>query len=128
MKGIIAYDDLDAAEGKRTIASETVPLSLDGQDVEVDLSEEHASALREFLHPYLVAGGAFTSKASSGAGGKWTERRDYLKLYRRWAAKNGVHYISEGGSYYYSKDGIAQFDAWLATSRQQLAPIPEVGE
>ena len=43
-------DDLDGG-----VAEETVRFSLDGIDYELDLSGEHASALRAALKPYLAA-------------------------------------------------------------------------
>ncbi len=54
---LVLSDDLTYAEsGRRVPADESVVLSIDGKHRELDLTEEHAKELREFLEPYLSAG------------------------------------------------------------------------
>lgn len=85
---IILTDDLDGSE-----AVETVSYALDGQAYEVDLNEEHASALREFLAPYLGASRRVSKvkRAAQGhrpdaAGNAGPSAREV----RTWAHENGV--------------------------------------
>jgi nucleoid-associated protein Lsr2 len=91
-------DDLDG-----TPASETVSLSLDGISYEVDLSDEHASQLREALLPYTSA----ARKVGRGAIGTITQiarrtpprssaDRERLAAIRKWAVANGQP-VSERG-------------------------------
>lgn len=54
---IVVSDDITFAKtGRRVPADETVVLSLDGTERELDLTEEHAKELREFLEPWLAVG------------------------------------------------------------------------
>jgi len=80
---IILVDDLDGSE-----ASETVSFGLDGSSYEIDLTEAHASSLREALAGYIgnarkVTGGRRRkAAASSDSGPSAREVRD-------WARSNG---------------------------------------
>ena len=76
-------DDLDGSE-----ADSTVRFGLDGTDYEIDLSTEHAQALRDALERYVTAarraGGAARRPARSGtkaptAGLNTTEIREWAK-------------------------------------------------
>jgi hypothetical protein len=113
MKGLVAFDDLDAREGKRTIATQTVALALDGREAVLDLTDEHADELRDFLRRYMGAG-VTGSKETSGVAGVWTERREYRKAFRERADRTGVRYLTPGGSYYYRTEDLAKFDEYLA--------------
>jgi hypothetical protein len=53
---IVSWDDIDAAEGKRTEATSTIVLSYNGTDVELDLGEPNRKVLEGWLRPYLDAG------------------------------------------------------------------------
>jgi len=48
-------DDLDGTDLGRG-AGETIRFGVDGRDFEIDLSDDHAVALREALRPYVEAG------------------------------------------------------------------------
>lgn len=48
-------DDLDRTE-LGSGAGETIRFGVDGRDYEIDLSDDHAAALREALRPRMVAG------------------------------------------------------------------------
>ncbi len=54
-------DDIDGSE-----AQESVTFALDGTSYEIDLSDEHASALRDALAPFVGA----ARKAGSGSQGR----------------------------------------------------------
>jgi Lsr2 len=50
-RGVVELtDDLDGS-----LPKETVTFRLDGTDLEIDLSEEHAKALRDALQRYVAA-------------------------------------------------------------------------
>jgi hypothetical protein len=84
-------DDLDGSE-----ASETIVFALDGKTYEIDLTDAHASELREKLAPYLGA-------ARKTGGGRATVRRigsatpsaDTAAI-RKWAKENG-HDVNDRG-------------------------------
>ena len=61
-------DDIDGSE-----AEETVRFAVDGTSYEIDLSAEHANALREVLAPYIVA--AREAGGSAGNGSRGSSRR-----------------------------------------------------
>ncbi|MFR9806967.1 histone-like nucleoid-structuring protein Lsr2 [Pseudonocardia sp. RS010] len=94
MTNITLVDDLDGGR-----ADETVTFTLDGRQFEIDLSEQHASELREAFAPFVGA----ARRASSGAG-----RRNYARVsapgktreenaaIREWALAAGFQ-ISERG-------------------------------
>ena len=84
-------DDLDGSE-----ASETIVFGLDGRSYEIDLTDKHASKLREVLAPYLGV-------ARKTGGGRTTVRRigsakpaaDTAAI-RKWAKENG-HSVNDRG-------------------------------
>ncbi len=84
-------DDLDGSE-----AAETIVFALDGKTYEIDLSEAHASELREKLAPYLGA----ARKTSTGRGG--VRRLGSAKpavdsgAIREWARTNGYDVNDRG--------------------------------
>lgn len=87
---------------------ETVLFSLDGTAYEIDLTTEHAAALREALAPYLAAGRSVSARtastprqrgarpaAASASRARRAGQRDYGPV-REWAADNGYS-LSERG-------------------------------
>jgi hypothetical protein len=90
---VLLEDDIDGSE-----ASETISFALDGSEYEIDLSEAHASELREALARFSnagrkVAGGrgrpAVRSKSSSHG-------NPDAKAVRMWAAENGIPVNTRG--------------------------------
>jgi hypothetical protein len=84
---VVLEDDLDGGK-----ASETVSFALDGTSYEIDLSDAHASQLRDALRPWIAAGRKVTSTKSSRSkrGGG-----DVAKI-REWARAHGMA-VSERG-------------------------------
>ncbi|WP_344064647.1 Lsr2 family protein [Microbacterium pumilum] len=82
-------------------AGETVLFSIDGVAYEIDLTDDHARALREALAPYVSAGRSISSRGSNGSGGGSSGRRrrtgqqDYSAI-RAWAKSTGYE-VSERG-------------------------------
>lgn len=102
---VTLVDDLDG-----TTADENVAFGFEGVDYEIDLTTEHASALRELLAPYTAAarrtGGrqgarsaatprAASSSGSSGSSAPARSRSANAEI-RSWAAAHGV-VLSERG-------------------------------
>lgn len=88
-------DDLDGTllgDGE----GETVQFSIDGNDLEIDLSNDHAKLLRAATQKYVnaarVVGKGRKTTGRSGASGP---KRD-LSAIRTWAAENG-HKVSDRG-------------------------------
>ena len=88
---IVLVDDLDGSE-----ATQTVSFGLDGANYEIDLTDDHATALREALAPYVgharKVGRAGAKKASSkpaAGGASAAEVRD-------WARSNGYDVPDRG--------------------------------
>jgi hypothetical protein len=63
-------DDLDGSE-----ADQTVTYSLDGQEYEIDLSEENAAKFRETLEPYIDKSRPVERQASSPTTRRWWGKR-----------------------------------------------------
>jgi Lsr2 len=87
-------DDLDGSPAK-----ETVTFGLDGTDMEIDLSEQHAKALRDAPQRYVSAarkaGG--TARGGRRRGGRGPARdADQIKAIRDWARQQGMD-VSERG-------------------------------
>ena len=97
---VMLVDDIDGSE-----AAETVPFSLDGTEFEIDLSEEHASSLREALSGYIVAARRAGGSGSSRRGGRRGsgaasspssgDRQRTAKI-RAWAREQGME-VNERG-------------------------------
>ncbi|WP_331733001.1 Lsr2 family protein (plasmid) [Streptomyces sp. NBC_00015] len=84
-------DDLDGSE-----ASETIVFALDGKSYEIDLSEAHASELREKLAQYLSAGRK-TGGSRSTVRRIGSERQSVdTAAIRAWAKANG-HDVNDRG-------------------------------
>lgn len=73
---------------------ETVRFSLDGAAYEIDLSRDHAEALRASLAPYIRAGRR-AGAAGSSRGKRSAHSPDAARI-RAWAAQNG-YAVSERG-------------------------------
>lgn len=89
---IVLVDDLDGTD-----ADETVAFGLDGASYEIDLTDEHAAALREALAGYVgharkVGSGARRAKKSSAAAGLGPSAREV----RDWARSNGFDVPARG--------------------------------
>ena len=85
---VVLVDDLDGTD-----ASETVNFALDGVDYEIDLSDEHASELRNALSLYVGHGrrtggrrkSAKRTSATPSSSGDGASAADI----RAWARENG---------------------------------------
>ncbi len=85
-------DDLDDSP-----AAATVRFGYDGRDYEIDLNEEHAAELDEFLAPYLE------HARRVGDGGRASRRRrlpgqprEDTQAIRRWAREQGYQVSNRG--------------------------------
>lgn len=88
---VLLIDDLDGSE-----ATQTVTFGVDGVTYEIDLSDEHAAALRESLAEWVsnarrVAGRRSVSRSASAAGNRGTTAR-----IRAWAQSQGLEISSRG--------------------------------
>lgn len=86
-------DDLDGGH-----ADETVSFALDGRSYEIDLSEDHATSLRNALDDYVSrarrAGDSSRDRKSSS--GSVQRDPSQTRAIREWAKQNG-HAISSRG-------------------------------
>lgn len=98
---IVLEDDLNGQlleEGH----GETVTFALDGQNYEIDLSEENSAQLRDDLRRYVDAGRKVSSTRgrstarSSGTGSSTTPGRKDTGAIRTWAREHD-HEVSERG-------------------------------
>lgn len=78
---VVLVDDLDGSE-----AAETVKFAIDGRHYEVDLSEENARELRNFLKPYMKKGRAVAPPSPKAEAAE----------IRKWAADNGYEVSARG--------------------------------
>jgi hypothetical protein len=99
---VTLVDDLDGG-----VAAESVSFGIDHVDYEIDLSGEHAEALRGVLAPYVAAarrtGGRRPARsapaarpASSGAAAGAGRSRSANAEIRAWAAEHGVTLAERG--------------------------------
>ncbi len=98
-KKVVLIDDLDG----RSQADETVVYGLDGEFFEIDLSNENASELRDFLSRYVAVSRPVPAKeaarrgAAANGSGNGQASNDYdPAAVRAWAQANGVE-VSEKG-------------------------------
>jgi len=95
-------DDLDGSV-LEVGEGETVLFSLDGVAYEIDLTDEHAAALRDTLAPYIGAARSVSSRsgargaapAGRAANRRRTGQQDFGPV-RQWAKANGYQ-VSERG-------------------------------
>ena len=84
---VTLVDDLDGTE-----AAETIAFAIDGASYEIDLSTDHAAALRDAIAPYVAAARkASRRNARSAPSGRATPQE-----IRAWAAGNGVAVPASG--------------------------------
>jgi len=96
---VLLVDDLDGGE-----ASETLTFALDGTTYEIDLSKDHAQALREAMALYVGSarkmngrsGGSGARGRARGASGRGGGSANNTAEIRQWAKDNG-HAVSERG-------------------------------
>jgi Lsr2 len=93
----LLIDDLDGGE-----AESTVRFGLDGAEYEIDLSAEHADALRRALAPYVSAArrapGAAAAAGRPGRGGRRAAgagAADPVAV-REWAKSQGIEVKDRG--------------------------------
>jgi hypothetical protein len=85
---IIMTDDIDGSE-----AVETIRFSLDGKDMEIDLSEANAAELRKSLEKFVQAGRRVSGGSARGgkrSGGSTTSNREETQAIRLWAVDQGL--------------------------------------
>jgi Lsr2 len=88
-------DDIDGGE-----AAETVAFDLEGKNYEIDLSQTHATKLRDVLAPYVAA--ARRAGSSPAARGRRTTAarppadRQETAAIREWAVANGFAVSTRG--------------------------------
>jgi uncharacterized membrane protein len=95
----VLVDDLDGTEG-----AETISYTINGQDYEIDLSENNAEKFHDTLEPYIqksreVRRQAETARRSRGDGRRRSgggSGRDDIPQIRAWAEANG-HEVSARG-------------------------------
>jgi Lsr2 len=96
---VMLIDDLDGSEG-----AETITYTVDGQEYEIDLSEENAEKFRTALAPFIeksrtversaimtLAPGRSGRRQSSGGRG-----RDDIPQIRAWAESQGLEVSARG--------------------------------
>jgi hypothetical protein len=83
-------DDID-----KTPATQTVTFGLDGRAYTVDLNDEHAAELREFLATYVAVGRRRTPGRKGGMAPRRVDDFDPAAV-RAWAASNGVDVSKRG--------------------------------
>ena len=92
---VVLVDDIDGND-----ASETVTFALDGVDYEIDLSDQHASDLREALALYIGhgrrTGGRRRSGRRSSASPATTGEGASAADIRAWARENGYEVPERG--------------------------------
>jgi len=94
---VTLIDDLDGSTGE----IRTVSVSLDGQAVELDLSQANYDTLQEALAPYLAAGrktrsSSASSRRSSASASTGAGKQQDTQAIREWAEANG-HQVSSRG-------------------------------
>lgn len=104
---IILTDDIDGSE-----AAETVKFSLDGTDFEIDLTQAHASELRDSLAKFIDAGrklgrsGQALTPKRNGRKAAAVDSTPAPSEVREWAKAQGIE-VSDRGRV--SLDLIAKF-------------------
>jgi len=94
---VTLIDDLDGSTG----GIRTVSVSLDGQVVELDLSETNYDKLQQALAPYLAAGrktktSSAGSRRSSSPAPTAAGKQQDTQAIREWAEANGHQVNSRG--------------------------------
>lgn len=125
------HDDLDLQQGREVTAAQTVTVGFNGRTWELDLTDEHAGEIAEFMAPLITAGRKIAASGAVPAAGKGPHygpmdptRVAYLRALRAWARKfnvmneagNGWIFETNTGTKktYYSKSCYARYNAYLA--------------
>lgn len=87
---VVLQDDIDGSE-----PAQTVHFALDGTEYEVDLSGEHAAALRECLEPWIAAGRPSSTSRIPEPRSRLSRSADTVDI-RRWAERNGIPVATRG--------------------------------
>jgi septation ring formation regulator EzrA len=94
---VVLSDDLDGSE-----AIQTISYTIDGQEYEIDLSEENVQRFHEALEPFVSASrqvqrqAAPTRRRGDGrrrSGSRW---RDDIPQIRAWAESQGMEVSARG--------------------------------
>jgi hypothetical protein len=130
-------DDLDLLAGREVTATQTVQVGFNGRTWELDLSDEHAGEITDFMAPLMTAGRKIAGDAPLPGRGKGPQgpqnpvRIAYLRGLRAWARKYNV--LNEAGNgwifetntgtkkTYYSKYCYDQYNAYLAEQERKEA-------
>ena len=93
---VVLTDDLDGSE-----ATQTISYTIDGQEYEIDLSEENIQRFHEALEPFVEKSRPVERRVASTArrngrrrsGARW---RDDIPQIRAWAEANGYEVSARG--------------------------------
>ncbi len=95
---IVLSDDLDGSE-----ATQTVNYTIDGQEYEIDLSEENVQRFHEALEPFVSASRQVSRQAAPARRGRGNGRRrtggsgrDDIAQIRSWAESQGKDVSARG--------------------------------
>ena len=94
---VMLIDDLDGSEG-----AETIKYSVDGQDYEIDLSEENAARLRDAMRPFIAKARRAQGKQQapkqqrSGGGRPAGKGNPDTAAIRQWARENNYPVSDRG--------------------------------
>lgn len=124
------WDDLEAAEDRRVPADQTAVLSLNGFEVELDLTTEHHDELVKFLQPYLEAGAKTgpvkPSKnpriAAAVRAARTPESQGYFGGLRAYSDSKGYQNREHNGPAYNSPAGQRNYPKWL---RREYDALPQ---
>ena len=94
---ITKFDDIDGSTGD----VRTIPIAVDGQQVEVDLSSANVQKLMAALEPYLSAGrsvgrGSSSSRRQRASGPAAARKSSDTQAIREWAQANGLQVNARG--------------------------------
>lgn len=90
----ILVDDIDGSE-----ATQSVTFGLDGVTYEIDLNDEHATALRESLEEWTIKARRTGGRRNVGrrrSGGSTAESRSRTQKVREWAREEGIEVSARG--------------------------------
>jgi Lsr2 len=95
---VVLTDDLDGSE-----ATQTITYTVDGQEYEIDLSEENVQRFHEALEPFVSASRQVSRQAAPTRRGRGDGRRrsgasqrDDIPQIRAWAEANGYEVSARG--------------------------------
>lgn len=88
---VILIDDIDGSE-----ATQSVTFGLDGATYEIDLNDEHATALRESIEEWTLKARRVSGRRSSGRRRAATTNSGETQRIREWARSQGMDVSSRG--------------------------------